>query len=191
MSDYSKIFIRLGHDTLANGNFTGATGYLTERSVIDAYGNAIKKQLAALGYTVKTYRSTAGTYSTSFEALKAGVAAAEDWGADVFISCHANSYSSSSTNGTEVYYNNVYFSEWLAEDVRGTVCDCLGTKSRGAKDGIDAGYYEMKNTTIPAIIIEPLFVTNQSDCNKFTNYGGSKLGKAIANTIDAAIMSYT
>lgn len=191
MSDYSKIFIRLGHDTLENGNFTGAEGYLKEKSVIDAYGNAIKKQLAALGYTVKAYRSTSGTYSTSSKALKAGVTAAKNWGADVFISCHANSAATASANGTEVYYNNVYFSELLAEDVCSTVCDCLGTVSRGAKDGIDAGYYEMKNTTIPAIIIEPLFVTNQSDCNKFTNYDGSNLGKAIANTIDAAIMSYT
>ncbi len=191
MSDYSKIFIRLGHDTLSNGTFTGASGFLTEKSVIDTYGNAIKTQLSSLGYTVKTYRSTAGTYSTSSEALKAGVAAAEDWGADVFISCHANSSSSSSANGTEVYYNNVYFSEWLAEDVHSTICDCLDTTSRGAKDGVDAGYYEMKNTSIPAILIEPFFVTNQSDCNKYTNYGGSKLGKAIANVIDAAIMSYT
>ena len=31
MSDYNKIFIRLGHDKLANGSFTGATGKLTEK----------------------------------------------------------------------------------------------------------------------------------------------------------------
>lgn len=46
MSDYNKIFIRLGHDTITSGSFTGATGYLTEKSIIDGYGNAIKTQLA-------------------------------------------------------------------------------------------------------------------------------------------------
>lgn len=190
-TDYTKIFIRLGHDTLTNGSFTGAEGILIEKKVIDAYGEALRSKLVSLGWEVKMFRPVSGTYATRTEGLAAGIQAADDWGADVFISCHANASDSSSAKGTEVYYNNIGISSLFAEDICSTICSSLGTTSRGAKDGITAGYYEMKNTTVPAIIIEPFFITNQSDCNKYNAYTGSKLGKDIATTVDSCIWNYT
>ena len=87
-----KIFVRFGHDTLTNGYFTGAAGtILSEKQVIDSYAPYLAETLYKAGHQVMTYSHTDRVYSNSSAALNGGIEAAEAWGAELFVSCHANS----------------------------------------------------------------------------------------------------
>lgn len=91
--------------------------------------------------------------------------------ADLFVSLHMNSASSSSANGTEVYYSKVnnsksfsgITSKLFAQEMLDTLVDTLGTKNRGVKQ---AGFVVIKKNTVPSILIELGFVTGNSDSKK-------------------------
>lgn len=95
-------------------------------------------------------------------------------GADAFISLHMNSASNSSANGTEVYYsvsnNSSSFSgitsKTMANLFRSQLLEDLGTKNRGTKT---AGYYVIKNNSVPAILIELGFISGSSDFSRLTS----------------------
>jgi N-acetylmuramoyl-L-alanine amidase len=183
--DNMKIFVRFGHDTLKSGSFTGATGVLTEKWVIDAYAPYLAEELYKSGHEVMTYSHTNGVYSTANEALNAGIAAAKNWGAELFVSCHANASDvNPNASYSMCYYKDDALSKKLATAVSQTACTTIGTsKSNGGTNG--SGSFGECNASLPhsAIIIEPFFVTNATDCNKFQSVGGAAVGRAFARTI--------
>ena len=91
--------------------------------------------------------------------------------ADLFVSLHMNSASTSSANGTEVYYskeNNKKNSAGLtsktfATRMKNTLVDTLGNKDRGVKQ---AGFVVNKYNTVPSILVELGFLTGKSDSKK-------------------------
>lgn len=110
----------------------------------------------------------------SFITLANRAAFASKVGADLFISLHMNSASSSSANGTEVYYsptnNSTGFSgitsKTVATMMKNNLVSTLGTTNRGVKT---AGFYVTKHNTVPAILIELGFLSGSSDYYKLTN----------------------
>jgi len=88
--------------------------------------------------------------------------------ADLFVSLHMNSASSSAANGTEVYYSSAnnsksfsgITSKLFAQKMKNTLVSTLGTKDRGVKQ---AGFVVIKHNTVPAILIELGFVTGSTD----------------------------
>lgn len=175
-----KIFIRLGHDILKNGRCTAAKGILEEYSVIREYGKELAIALKN-HFEVKIFDSYPGTYSNSSEALTAGVSEANKWNADLFISCHANSFNGAA-NGTEVccWFGDER-SKKIATDISGTISTFLNTRNRGPKDRLDL--YEIKETKMSAIIIEPIFIDNQNDCFKYTNSNNNLFAKKLTEII--------
>ena len=120
---------------------------------------------------IKVYWTrTSDTYVT----LADRAAFAKSVDADAFISLHMNSASSSSANGTEVYYsvsnNSKSFggitSKKMANLFRNKLLADLQLKNRGTKT---AGYYVTKHNTVPAILIELGFISGSTDYNKLTN----------------------
>lgn len=181
-----KIFVRFGHDILRNGNFTGAAGtLLSERDVIESYAPWIAQELYQAGHDVMTYSTlnhSDDAYSTADEALRAGIQEAKDWGAELFVSCHANSVDDSSASYSMCYYRNDSLSKTLAAAASKAAATALGLTNRGAVSG--TGLRETSSTmNMSSIIIEPLFVSNPADCRKFTSVGGEALGTAIAGAI--------
>lgn len=91
------------------------------------------------------------------------------YNADLFVSLHMNS-GSSSANGTEVYYsrqNNKKNSAGLtsrvfAKKMLSTITTDLGTKRRGVKQ---AGFVVIKHNTVPSVLIELGFVSSRKDSN--------------------------
>lgn len=112
-----------------------------------------------------------------------------DWaktkGADVFISFHINSSTSSSANGAEVYYpKGDKDAEKLAQQILGELED-LGLHNRGEQES--TGYAVVKHSVrngFPGFIIEHAFVTNSSDVKWFQSETNlKKLGVADATGI--------
>lgn len=91
--------------------------------------------------------------------------------ADLFVSLHMNSASSSSANGTEVYYSKLnnskdfsgITSKLFAQKMQSTLINTLNTNNRGVKQ---AGFVVIKNNTVPSILIELGFVSGSSDSKK-------------------------
>jgi len=89
---------------------------------------------------------------------------ANEAGADVFISIHANAFSSPESNGTETYYcsenDHSSASKYLAEQVQREMVSALGLRDRGVKQ---RSFYVLKNTEMPAALVELGFLTNATE----------------------------
>lgn len=178
-----KIYIRYGHEILKNGSCTAASGILEEYDIINAYGPKVKDALVKAGYSVMTGGHTNKVYSTSADALYGEIKKANDWKADFFISFHANS---GGGTGTEVfYYSTSTAGKKMATSISKEVSEALGLRNRGAKEG--DGYAEIRKTTMPAVIVEPLFVDTEKDCAAYKAKGASAIANAIIKAIKANI----
>ena len=118
--------------------------------------------------TVKAYWTR---HDDTFINLYTRPALTKTYQADLFVSLHMNSASSSSANGTEVYYSKVnnkknsagLTSKKFATRMKDTLVDTLGSKDRGVKQ---AGFVVNKYNTVPSILIELGFVTGTTDSKK-------------------------
>ncbi len=132
----------------------------------------------------------------TFITLANRAAFASKVGADMFISLHMNSATSSSANGTEVYYstsnNGKSFSgitsKTMATLMNNNLVSNLGTNNRGVKK---ANFYVIKNNTVPAILIELGFLSGSSDYSKLVNPTFQRnSAKIIYDTINQIFTSY-
>lgn len=98
--------------------------------------------------------------------------------ADIYISIHMNSNEGYPGTGTEVYYygDNPKTKE-LAQRVQNSIVK-LGYRDRGIKR---AGFVVLKETKMPAILVECCFLNNINDINRL-NY--DSMATAIANGVD-------
>jgi len=117
-------------------------------------------------------------------------------GADMFISLHLNSNNSVSVNGTEVYYskeNNSsttsgFNSYQLAENLLDELCVALNSKKRGV---INSDFIVTKYNTVPAVLIELGYMTNDTELSKLTNEAyQKKVAQAIYQTVTRLFETY-
>lgn len=90
---------------------------------------------------------------------------AENAKADLFISIHANKFDNTSVSGSETYYYRDN-SKPFADHLHKYVLESLGLKDRGVKK---AAYKVIKETTMPAILIEAGFLSNATDAKTIFN----------------------
>ncbi|MFX3633427.1 MAG: N-acetylmuramoyl-L-alanine amidase [Candidatus Pristimantibacillus sp.] len=108
--------------------------------------------------------------------LAGRVAFAEKNKADVFISIHANSSTSSTVTGTETYYTRES-SKALANTVHKYFAKSTGLKDRTVKKD---SFHVIRETTMPAILLEAGFLSNKSDSNiLFNNAAQERMAAAI------------
>ena len=99
--------------------------------------------------------------------------------ADLFVSVHLNSSTSASAAGIEtyVYRNASATARNVAEKVQKKLIEATGAKDRGVKE---SGFYVLKNTKSPAILVETGFISNSTECKKlFTTDYQRTVAKAI------------
>lgn len=176
-----KIAIRRGHQR--TGKDIGAEGFVKEIEVVEQYMPHIIEGLKSKEYEVLDVTPPEANRSLA-DSLSYSIHKAREFGADLFISCHANSFTEESANGCEVLFpSGDSIARNYALDVNSAISK-LGFKSRGAKPDV-RGLAEMNGSVgCPAIIIEPFFVTNKADVNNFNWVGGIKLGRAIGKALN-------
>lgn len=201
-----------GHD----GSHGGTSGNGVAESVINLkIAQYCKEELQKYsGVTVYMTRDSqtcpyGGSRVDAKSCNESRVAYAKSVGADIYVSLHNNSASSSEASGVEIYYPNTNYNpsvsrtgEELASQILRKLT-ALGLKNRGTKirtckdtvpeyqypDGSQADYYAVirncKKEGIPAIIVEHAFVTNPSDVSNYlsTDEQLKKLGVADATGI--------
>lgn len=163
-----KIAIRGGHCP----KVPGASGILNEVVEDRKVKDAVIKYLRQLGHQVYDV-TPPDSMATSSGDLAHGVNEANRLKVDIFASIHFNAFNGSAS-GTEVC---VYSPHDYAQRVVDNLTK-LGFKYRGQKTR--TSLYELKNTSMKAMIVEVCFVDSSIDAEIYKRVGYDAVGKAIA-----------
>lgn len=106
-------------------------------------------------------------------------------GADVFISIHMNSFSSSKASGLHIFYSQNHEEiKPLAENIQKRIAEVTGAKTHTVKTA-DKKLFLMKNPPLPAILVECGFISNPEEEKKLNDEEyKSKIAWAIAEAIE-------
>ena len=179
-----KIFIDAGHNDQRID--TGACGNgLREQDITFEISQKLMNKLKNINIDVIMSRTTKTTiigYDLN-SSLKNRATMANEWKADLFISIHCNSATATNAKGTEVYvYNTSSKIYTLANNICKKICESIGTVNRGVKT---ANFSVLRNTTMPAMLIETAFISNSEDAKKLKNNQNE-----IVEAIFSQIVSY-
>ena len=159
-----KIFIDQGHNPTNPNAGAEGNGY-REQDLVYPIGIALADLLNANpNFEARTSRNSPdevlGTSNAS--SLAARVTAANEWGADSFISLHANASNILTASGSEAFvYSETSAAYPLAEDILIGLSEATGLADRGvfARPTL----YVLRRTQMPALLLEIGFITNSGD----------------------------
>ncbi|WP_202905807.1 N-acetylmuramoyl-L-alanine amidase, partial [Clostridium botulinum] len=158
---YNKtVIVDAGHGGYDSGA-VGPTG-VKEKDITLKVALKLGKILENNGVNVIYTRTSDNVSWPSNESqdLAARVAIANSNNTDLYVSIHANSFNGSA-NGTETYYyNGSAKGKEAAEAVQKELVNAIGLYDRGTKT---AGYYVLKNTISPSILVELGFIDNRNE----------------------------
>ena len=158
-----KVFIDAGH----GGTDPGAVGNgLKEKDIVLSIATKLGSLLNGRGISIK-YSRTNDTYLSLEERARL----ANAWGADLFVSIHANS-ATSSVRGTECYTHPT--ANTATKTLSGNVSRAISSKF--------GNFAVLRLSNMPAILVETAFISNSSDAN-LLNTRQTDFSIAIANSI--------
>lgn len=162
-----KFGIDIGHNCFPDTGAPGIGG-VTEDKLTKDVGTKLMAKLAAAGHTVVNCTPTSA--STVNDSLRKRVDKANSNSVDVFVSIHFNSFNGNAS-GSEVFaISNT--SQAIASSVLKEIVE-LGFFNRGVKD---TAFFVIKNTSMPAILIECCFCDSKDDMKLFD---AEKMAEAI------------
>jgi N-acetylmuramoyl-L-alanine amidase len=161
-----KFGIDIGHNCPPHD--TGATGIKQEDALTKAVGTKLIQKLKASGHTVIDCTPTSA--SSVNDSLRQRVNKANANDVNVFVSIHFNKFNGIA-NGTEIFaISNA--SKGIAQSVLKEILK-LGFNDRKVKS---TGFFVIKNTQMPAILIECCFCDSKTDMDLFD---AEKMAEAI------------
>ncbi len=168
-----KVFLDAGH----GGKDPGGVGNgLREKDISLSVTMKVGKILKQHGVVVGYSRTT-----DIFITLGERSNMANRFSADLFLSIHCNAFGDGSASGVEVYsYLESKKGAELSKDIyENIIADKAYTQKRGVKT---ANFSVIKNTIMPAALVELGFITNQKDANILKDRQDD-LAKALAKGI--------
>ena len=152
-----------------------------------AVARLLEKQLEEAGANVVMTRSTdravASKVTSLRSELQARVDIAEQNDGDIFISIHSNSNDDPSFHGAMTFYGNER-SEELAETIQKNLVYRTKAEDKGIQK---AGFYVIRNTSMPSVLVEMGFVSNPKEARRLSD---SAYRQRIANGIYEGIEEY-
>ncbi len=143
----------------------------------------LKSELINRGYRVVMTRSL-----DEFVSLKKRAQIANDLKSQVLLSIHYNAAHNNKAHGIEIFYPKqakpwkYKQSKILAQTILRKMLLHTGANSRGIKEG---NLCVIRETNMPAILIECGFITNEEECKKMINPQYQKtLAKSIAEGLE-------
>ena len=172
-----KIAVRGGHNFQATGASALIDETTEDRKVKDAVIVALKEN----GYDVIDV--TPGSCDVITD-LEYGVNKAEEFGADLFISIHFDkaydSYEGALGHACWIYGTGGKAEE-LSNKIINSVVTGTGFKNRGVR--VNPKLFELRKTTMPAIIVETCFCEAIEDIQIYNEKGPEFIGRLIASGI--------
>lgn len=168
-----KIFIDQGHNPQNPNAGAEGNGY-REQDLVYAIGVELAELLRANGnFEVQLSRPTATTQlgTSNASSLRARVDAANAWGADYFISLHANASEIPTATGTEAYVYSMSSAAYpLAQRIVSAVSAATGEPNRGVFPR--PSLYVLRRTKMPATLVELGFITNYNEARMMAESPG-------------------
>jgi N-acetylmuramoyl-L-alanine amidase len=163
------------------GNDPGeVVGSVYENHINLQIAHKIKAQLEAGGITVIMTREEDVSVSLEDRAQNANACDAA-----LFVSVHCNSFDeNSSVSGFEIYYHQDKQAKSLANAILSDLKATGQIKTRGVKT---AEFYVLKNTTMPAVLLEMGFLTNEQERQNLCN---AEYQNMLAETIASSIVQF-
>src|SRR5213595_1728385 len=146
------VVIDAGHGGHDRGGIPGQM--VAEKEMTLDVAQRLKKTLAASGYRVVMTRD-----SDVFVSLGTRVAIANSYSNAIFVSIHFNSAKRSGAGGIETYFFNRE-SLPLASAIHYFVAGGAPSSNRNVRR---RGYYVLRKTSIPAVLVECGFLTNPTE----------------------------
>ncbi len=165
----AKIYIDQGHNPKNPNAGAEGNGY-REQDLVYVIGEETASLLRAAGQEVRLSRPTPDTQlgTSNASSLAARVNDANSWGADYFVSLHANASDITEASGSEAYvFRRGGEAEALAESILSSLSLITGLPDRGAF--ARPTLYVLRRTQMPATLIELGFITNPEDAALMAN----------------------
>ncbi|MDQ3751866.1 MAG: N-acetylmuramoyl-L-alanine amidase [Actinomycetota bacterium] len=172
------VIIDPGHGGPNRGNL--GTNGVCEADLCWQLALEVAERLAAAGATARLTRTETADPDNSERARRAN-----HLGGEVFLSLHLNTYEEPTAEGSSTYYFTASHSaRRLAEEIQGELVglglnDC---RSHGRS------YAVLKETRMPAVLVEPVFITNPDEAKKLQD---REFLKTVAQAIVAGVESYS
>lgn len=153
------VFINPGHapDGKPDPGAVSPNG-VRESDITAAVASMVSKYLQDIGYTAPIMQA---------DSLLSVTSAANGWDADIFVSIHCNAADNPAAQGSETYHiAGGAKSEKLARCIQSQIVTSVPITNRGVKT---AGFYVLKNTDMPAVLVELAFLSNEWDESLLTD----------------------
>ena len=160
-----KIFIDQGHNptglhnagAVGNGLYEGDINYQAGIYLANLLANDYRFEVRLSRPTPTTVLGT--NTSTS---LAERVRMANQWPAHYFISLHCNANVNPNVNGSEMYiYQFNTQSNWLAQHIMNGIVRNTRLRDNGIRE--NPSLYVLRNTQMPAVLVEMGYLTNFND----------------------------
>lgn len=166
-----KIYIDQGHNPRGFNTGAEGNGYY-EQDLTYEIGRRLYNMLSSNPeFTPRLSRPTPDTVlgTTNSTSLSTRVNEANSWGADIFISLHNNAAENQRATGNEalVYGPRQRVANDLAADILEQLTLTTGLRNRGII--YRPGLYVLKETKMPAVLVEMGFITNPTDADLLAN----------------------
>ena len=173
--NYYKVFIDPGHGGYDDGS--SGNGLLEDELNLQI-GLKLQKKLEARGIEVKMSRTT-----DKYLSLGERAEMANEYGADIFVSNHINSFEQASANGIETYYHKDKSSHKpLSDDIQNNAIKQTGAVNRGVKN---RNFAVLRESTMPSSLFEAGFISNKAEASKLgSDAYQDKLATALADGIE-------
>lgn len=187
-----KITIHPGH-TAENGGAPGGHGILNESDVNREIVSALSAYLNGQS-SVQCVAQQVDTADNARDCLKKLCAMANNADADFNISIHTNigrkdRGGDGKLGGCEIFiYNNASDKVALANNILSNLKKIglpLRSDATSPRDGIkiNPGFYILKHTTKPTLLVEVFFLDDKDDINLYNKIGAIGIAKAIGDGI--------
>ncbi len=166
-----KVYIDQGHNP--SGFNTGAegNGYYEQDITFEIGRRLYNLLLDNPEFTPRLSRPTPETIlgTSNSSSLTERVEEADDWDADIFISLHTNAAENSNATGNEalVYGPGATVANALATQILEQLTLTTGLRNRGIV--YRPGLYVLKETEMPAVLVEMGFISNSYDADLLAN----------------------
>ena len=170
-----KVFINPGHDIKLDSGAVNPIHGTRECDIAHDAGNMLAHYLETAGCEVSTLQD---------DDLGLVCAKSNNWGADIFVSLHCNSFNTKA-RGTETLYKS-YNGQQLAQCIQEQIINSISTVDRGIKKRDDL--WVLNGTDAVAVLVEMAFIDNEDDYYMLI-YDLDTIVRAIARGItDYAVM---